>query len=341
MQEVWYGVRRRYVIHRPRALQFKYQKTVIHAADVLGEVGDSEEKPELHVESHGSGGGSSRSRRIPESIDRQRERLDLFIDLIWVGVIGNMSEVFSSLLFSENSSAGLAALVFLLVFIPSWRIWNSLREFMNNYYMDDVLQRIFIFWILALSVLYGNNLAYLVDDIDRVKKVVIIIYLCIRGSFDVIEILYSVWIPWLRRLAALQFCFRVPTLGLWIAAIFLSEFRAVGPLWVALAGEYIFPLILESHLADRLLPDGYRKAVDPHHFASRMMNFFIIIVGEGVLQLIKGGPLGFGLQSAAGESVLALSIYFLLTFIYFSRDSSQRYLPAVRHSGKRTIMWVL
>ena len=73
----------------------------------------------------------------PEGISKHRERLDLFIDLIWVGIIGNLSEVFSALYFVEGSNPGHAVGLFVLLFLPSWRIWNFLREFLNNYYMDD------------------------------------------------------------------------------------------------------------------------------------------------------------------------------------------------------------
>jgi hypothetical protein len=73
----------------------------------------------------------------PEGISKHRERLDLFIDLIWVGIIGNLSEVFSAMYFHDDSSAGNAVGLFILLFLPSWRIWNFLREFLNNYYMDD------------------------------------------------------------------------------------------------------------------------------------------------------------------------------------------------------------
>jgi hypothetical protein len=73
----------------------------------------------------------------PEGISKHRERLDLFIDLIWVGIIGNLSEVFSTLYFEPGSNAGHAVGLFVLLFLPSWRIWNFLREFLNNYYMDD------------------------------------------------------------------------------------------------------------------------------------------------------------------------------------------------------------
>jgi low temperature requirement protein LtrA len=278
---------------------------------------------------------------LPEAVARQRERQDLFVDLIWVGIIGNLSEVFSYLNFSEdNSQPATAILVFVLVFLPSWRIWNAMREFLNNYYMDDLAQRFFTFWVLALSVFYGNQLAYLAEDIDTMKVWCISTYLLILGSFTMIEEVYSIWIPWLRKLVLVQTLIRIPGVALWIAGIYLNGRKAIGPVLAAIVWEYICPALLDSPLADRLTPGHYKKALDVNHFSSRMASFFIIVLGEGVLQLIKDGPLGRGLNRTTGTMTLVLLIYFNFSFLYFFRDGSRTYLPAVRGKGWRFLIFV-
>ena len=88
------------------------------------------------TESASSEHSSHRKHGVHELIERQRERLDLFIDLVWVGIITNISDIFSSKSFDpEDPSSANAALYIFIVFLPSWRIWNSMREFLNNYYM--------------------------------------------------------------------------------------------------------------------------------------------------------------------------------------------------------------
>lgn len=123
-------VRHQYLFRRPRALQYSYQSRVISVGDEAGAIAvpkstavDGKETPRLIHYS-------------PEGISRHRERLDLFIDLIWVGIIGNLSEVFSSMYF-QDGNPGHAVGLFILLFLPAWRIWNFLREFLNSYYMDD------------------------------------------------------------------------------------------------------------------------------------------------------------------------------------------------------------
>lgn len=112
--------RRLYIFSRPKVLQYTYKGQVIRAG-VTSDLSD----------------GDHTVQDIDEDLARSRDRLDLFIDLIWVGIVGNISEAFSSAAYgtregrvSESDAFGL----FVLVFLPSWRIWNGVREILNNYY---------------------------------------------------------------------------------------------------------------------------------------------------------------------------------------------------------------
>lgn len=110
--------RHMYIISRPKVIQYAYK----------GQIVQSERTSHSNEEDNSVEG-------IDEATARSRERLDLFIDLIWVGIIGNISEAFSTKAFaSEDGSAVDAFVLILLVFLPSWRIWNGVREVLNDYY---------------------------------------------------------------------------------------------------------------------------------------------------------------------------------------------------------------
>jgi low temperature requirement protein LtrA len=203
-----------------------------------------------------------------------------------------------------------------------------------------MFQRVFILWVLLLSVFYGNNLAYLTEDTQRAKVISISLFLFIRSSLVLIEAFYSIFIPWLRKLVLLAFLLYLPSIGLWIAGIYIKGDRAAGPIFAAIILDYMIPVILDSPLVGNVTSSEYGKALDPHHFTSRMASFFVIILGEGVLQLIKDGPLGIGITRTAGFGVWSLSIYFLLVYIYFNKDSSHAFIPAVVKKGWRTIIWI-
>jgi len=48
-------------------------------------------------------------------------------------------------------------------------VWSDLRELMNSFYNDDILQRILILWIMALLCVYGNNASFVADDIGALR----------------------------------------------------------------------------------------------------------------------------------------------------------------------------
>jgi low temperature requirement protein LtrA len=206
--------------------------------------------------------------------------------------------------------------------------------------MDDTLQRVFILWILTLSVFFGNQIYYFADDYEGIKVTLITTYLVVRGSFVLTEVFYSLWIPWIRKLIFVQFLVALPSSGLWIAALFTDGTKALGPALAAIVWEYIIPWILDSPLGAKLHPNDYRKDVDPTHLKGRMGNFLIITIGEGVLLLIKGGPVGKGFAATSALAVWSLLLYFLLAYLYFYRDGSIRYIPAVRRSGWRRSLFI-
>lgn len=316
------------MIQRPRALQYTYKARRIEYGD--------DAAPISHERSH----TSELVKYTAEGVSKARERVDLFIDLVWVGIISNISEVFSSIYFEGKGEAGLAFLNFMLIFLPAWRLWNFLREFLNMYYMDDTLQRLFVFWILVLSVFFGNQVAYYVEDFDTVKSNAVSIYLFARASFLIMELIYSIWIPWLRKLIFAGSILAMPSTAMWIAVIYLPAHKAVVPAVLAVVWEYSVPLLLETPLGDALLPGEYRKEIDPIHLRGRMGSFLLITIGEGVLMIVRGGPLGVGFNGVTALAVWTLMIYFILAYLYFARDQSIRYIPAVRHKGWRLVLWV-
>lgn len=316
-----------YIFQRPRALQYTFKgEKIAYGGDAA---------PIAHQTSH----SSLDVKYTAEGIAKARERLDLFIDLVWVGIISNLSEVFSISYFSTDHTAGVAFITFILVFLPAFRIWNFLRDFLTNFYQDDPFQRAFVFWILVLSVFFGNNIAYFVEHIDEGKVILITLYLFIRASFLIITLVYCIWIPWLRWVTLVNFLIVMPTTGLWVATIYISQPASIGTAFAAIYWEYTVPILMDSRLGDKLIPGDYMKEVDPIHLRNRMGNFLIITIGEGVLTLIRGGPLGLGITAVSSIAVWSLLIYFVLAYLYFIKDNSVKYVPAVRHRGLRQIFW--
>ena len=83
--------------------------------------------------------------------ERGSSKTELFLDLIYVGLIANLAGEAS-----ENAS-GLALLKYVLFFLPLWVVWADIKDFTNYYYNEDLSQKVYIFWILCLLTLYINS----------------------------------------------------------------------------------------------------------------------------------------------------------------------------------------
>jgi len=51
----------------------------------------------------------------------------------------------------------------------AWYVWSDLCELMNFFYNDDLVQHVFILWIMAALIVYCNN-AVLVDGITGAMR---------------------------------------------------------------------------------------------------------------------------------------------------------------------------
>jgi low temperature requirement protein LtrA len=198
-------------------------------------------------------------------------------------------------------------------------------------------------WILILSVLYGINAPYAFspDNGANSLKLLLSIYLIIRGSFLAAQLLQCVFVPFLRR----QFLFRLVSSmvpgALWLTAIFTSYPTKLVFLALANAVEQPIDIYLASPLGDRLLPDGWKKTPDVDHCVERYEGFFIIILGEGVFRLIEGSPSGMGLNHATGIVLTALLMYYVLHWLYFNGDQSKEFIHALRRNWWKPVLWQL
>lgn len=213
---------------------------------------------------------------------------------------------------------------------------------MNKYHTNDTAERIFIIWQLALAMTYGNNSPYLIDDTaeDR-TNIPVVVYMISRFSYTVIESIYSIFLPFTRRGVLVRFLAALPTLGIWIAALYTQYPVNTVLLITAIILEFVIQSLVDTPLFERLLREERAKPFDADHWVERIQDFFIIILGEGVLNLIRGSPLGRGITIQAAAGFLALSMYFYVSGLYFNGDQSRKYVHAVKRTFYRKVLWIL
>ncbi|CZR61497.1 uncharacterized protein PAC_11394 [Phialocephala subalpina] len=319
--------RHAHIIRRPHAMQHFHQQ----------------EKPkQRRLFRSNSAGSDEKEERSTDNVLIQLARLDLFIDLIWVGIVANLSATFSAQAFSDSGvDQGTAFLEYFLLFMPIWRLWDYLREYGSNFYKDDIIQRNFMVWILILSVLYGINAPYAFnpDHEGESIKLLIVIYLIARGSFLIAYVLQSLFLPFLRRQVLFQIATTTAIGGIWIAAIFVPYPGKTALLIVANAIEHPLAILIASPVADRLLTGGWKHSPDVEHYIERIEGFFIIILGEGVFRLIEGSPSGMGLNARSGTVLTALLLYYCIHWLYFNGDQSKVYVHALRRTWWKSFLW--
>ena len=188
---------------------------------------------------------------------------------------------------------------------------------------------------------YGNNAPYLIDETkNHQSNTAIIVYLISRFSHSIMEALYSYYLPFQRRGVLVRFLVALPTVALWVGALWTPYPTTLALLIAAIVLEFLLYYLIETPLFERLLREERAKPFDADHWVERIQDFFIIILGEGVLNLIKGSPLGKGIDVQAGAGILALVMYYHLGGLYFNGDQSRRYVHAVKRTFWRKSLWI-
>lgn len=320
--------RHAHVLRRPHAMQHYNSREGSSSSASLGK-----------TESNNS--NVSREGRSTDNVLVQLARVDLFIDLIWVGIVANLSATLGEQMFTNSTvTIGEAIMEYILLFLPVWRIWDSLREYGSNFYKDDVVQRLLMAWILTLSVLYGVNAPYAyVPEGKNSLKLLISIYLIARGSFLAAYAFQSIFLPFLRRQVLVTTVTTMVTSSLWIGAIYVDYPGKIGLLVAANFSEQPIAMYMASPYSDRLLTGGWEKKTDYEHYIERIEGFFIIILGEGVFRLIEGSPSGIGLTHRAGTVLTALLLYYVLHWIYFNGDQSKEFVHALKRRWWKAFLW--
>lgn len=204
---------------------------------------------------------------------------------------------------------------------------------MNSYYTDDLVQRLFILWVMALLVLFANN-ANSVDDSLPAMRTAAGAYVAARFTTMLVFLISSFASVahqiQARIMASFMFVGLLITIPLFFESVSIGAKIAVVAVMIVYQ-EVTWSLTLSPWLKHRLKL-RYSTAVDMAHEIDRMAAFFIIILGEFVYIVIVGNPAGTGLTPGYAKAVCTLIIAFCLNWIYVSGDGSLEATHPIRRS---------
>lgn len=256
------------------------------------------------------------------------QRPDVDDDCADVAIVANFSDDLA------EHPDGTHLVKYVLIFAPAWHIWADLREVMNSYYTDDLVQRLIILWVMALLVLYANNAREVDADIDAMRTTA---GAYVAARFTTLSVfLISSFASYHHRTQA-RIMALLMAIGLLITIpLFLSSVSLQGKIAtvavVIFYQECTWALTLSPWIK-RKLKLRYSTAVDIAHEIDRMAAFFIIILGEFVYSVVVGDPTGIGLTAGYAKAVFTLIIAFCLNWIYVNGDGSVQAVHPIRRSA--------
>lgn len=263
----------------------------------------------------------------PEASKIQRDWLNLFIDLLWVGIISNISYIFVATAFQPRASWGYALLEFIVLFLTSIRFWSYTRKFVNNFFNKDFIQSVFLTWVLVLALFFGNQTPYFLEPTGG--KFIIATFLIAKASFILIEGFYCIYIPSMRREFIITSIVSIPVAVMWGASIAVAWPTRAALILPAVLLEGTVSAIIALPLGDWFLRGAPKKALGLAHFVDRFQGFFIIVLGEGVYALVAGNDPGVGLSAQTVFAIEALIVYFALFWLFFTGDQTKKYIHAI------------
>ncbi|KAJ5825415.1 hypothetical protein N7474_002553 [Penicillium riverlandense] len=268
--------------------------------------------------------------------ERQAGRFELFLDLLYVAILSNFADTLS-----ENIT-GAQLVKYILILAPSWHVWSDLRELMNSFYRDDLLERLLILWIMTTMVVYGNNAPRVDEEIGAMRSTVAA-YMAARLSCSLAHLYYSFGDFRHRRQQRLWVSLSTVCLCVYIPLYFesVSIRGKIAAAAVAVSLEEMTWVFCYSPAAKKLLRVKYSTAVDIPHEVDRFAAFYIIALGEFLYLIIVGSPAAVGLNTGLLHSIWTLIIAFCLNWLYLHADCSTDGIHPLRHSIYTAFSWAL
>ncbi len=242
--------------------------------------------------------------RLRTAEDQEEERratwLELFYDLVFVAAIAQVAHSLS-----EHVSLS-GVLSYVLLFVPVWWSWVGATFYATRFDTDDLGHRLLtLLQMIAIAVLAVN----VHHGLGESSTGFALSYITVRGILIVQYLLAGYFVPAARGLTNLYATGFGIAAAIWLVSVFVpAPWRFV--LWgLGLIIDFGTPFTA-GRLVARIPPSF-------SHIPERLGLFTIIVLGEGVIAVVRGvSQLEWGVSSAI-EAVLGMSIAFSLWWIYF------------------------
>lgn len=266
--------------------------------------------------------------------ERTSGKIELFLDLLYVGIVSNLASAAT-----EEASAA-SFLKYMLLFIPSWTVWSDVKDFVNYYYSEDLTQKLYMLWIMALLILYDNNCTYVLEGTKQAAFTVVPYILC-RVSLAISLWVYSIWVKEHRTQMRVYGLLLIITSSLWIIVIFVGTRAKIGVSIALLCIEnFMFCACYHPWVKKNIMKLTMSTALNIEHEVERFGAFYIIAIGEFLYRTVAGNPIKRGFNSHLSRGLCCLIISYIFLWLYFNSGTSTRATHSLRRSGYSAIIWI-
>jgi len=258
--------------------------------------------------------------------ERGSGKLELFLDLIYVGIAMNLSSN------AIKDPSWLSFVKYIFYFIPAWTIWADLKDFMNYYFNDDLLQKFYVVWILALLLIYDNNVEFIFDSRISLLTTVVVYFLA-RITLGLMLMFYSIFVYEHRIQMRIYSTTLLITSSCWFFILLIHS--TVGYIIftaLLLALEQICFIICFHPWLKKKLNLSHSTALNIEHEDERLGAFFIISIGEFMLGIVSNNPLKLGWNTKIAKGLALLIDAFIFLELYSHKDGSIKATHAMRRS---------
>jgi low temperature requirement protein LtrA len=213
---------------------------------------------------------------------------------------------------------------------------------MNAHYNDDLGQRMFILWMMACLVIYGNNATLVDEDIDALRTTVGA-YIVARVSGAFAHTLFSFADYKHRVQQRLYVGFTIFGLLLFIPLFFesVSIRGKIAVAFVAIGVEEVLWVLAFSNFPKKHFKLHYSTAVDINHEIDRYAALYIVVLGEFLYKIVVGSPAAVGFNLGAMRAIWTLIIAFCLNWLYLHCDGALESVHPIRRSMFAAFSWNL
>lgn len=287
------------------------------------------------------------------------QSFELFVDLLYVGIIGINGEA------AAEHVSGEGLVRFVVTFAMSWKVWNDMAMIISWFETDDVFQRLNVLFLLACLLGFTTCIT---DAFEHTYATLVGYYLAARLSMACYLAMTAWLVPMVRatmvwlvvttvvgagtystvRTVASHSPLTPPT-AIWIASIQYHYPDNLAPIWVALAWDLCSPmmypitLMLTSLLSTRAR-DWFDKlfefypALNIEHRVERINAFTTLVFGHIILSILYQTSVN-GIDAFYAKAVLSLTAAFALNWLYFEVDGSDLVIHAIRRSKWSSLVW--